>query len=75
MQDNNKYDWNDVTYSAIINDNGVTTYRVKRGDSLWKIAKEFYGNGARWRRIYDANDDVLTDPQSLRVGHILVLPK
>lgn len=31
------------------------SYTVKSGDCLWNIAKKFYGNGAKWRTIYDAN--------------------
>lgn len=30
-------------------------YTVKSGDCLWTIAKKFYGNGAKWKKIYDAN--------------------
>ena len=34
-------------------------YTVKSGDCLWTIAKYFYGNGAKWGIIYDANKDVI----------------
>ena len=33
------------------------TYTVKSGDCLWKIAKQFYGNGAQYTKIYNANRD------------------
>ncbi len=32
-----------------------TSYVVKSGDNLWKIAQTCYGSGAQWPRIYDAN--------------------
>ncbi len=36
-----------------------STYTVVRGDSLWNIAKKFYGSGAKYTIIYDANIDVI----------------
>jgi len=38
------------------------TYVVEKGDSLSKIAKRFYGSGNEWKRIFEANTDVLKDP-------------
>lgn len=35
------------------------TYTVKSGDCLWTIAKTFYGNGAKWTVIYNANKTVI----------------
>ena len=34
-------------------------YTVKSGDCLWNIAKKFYGNGAKWKRIYKANKSII----------------
>lgn len=48
-----------------------TSYTVVRGDTLWKIAVKFYGNGNRWRKIYEDNKDVLRDPNRLRAGQVL----
>ena len=31
------------------------TYTVKSGDCLWNIAKKFYGDGSKWKKIYNAN--------------------
>lgn len=36
-----------------------TTYVVKSGDTLWAIAKAAYGNGNQWKKIYDANKEVI----------------
>lgn len=34
-------------------------YTIKSGDTLWAIAKKFYGNGAKWTTIYNANKTVI----------------
>jgi nucleoid-associated protein YgaU len=41
-------------------------YEVKSGDTLWKIAKEHYGDGNLYTEIFKANQDVLTDPTRSR---------
>lgn len=50
------------------------TYLVAPGDSLWRIAESHYGSGRSWRTIYDANRDILVNPNWLEVGQTLVLP-
>jgi nucleoid-associated protein YgaU len=50
------------------------TYVVKQGDSLSKIAKQVYGNSDDWRRIYDANQDSIKDPDLIYPGQTLRLP-
>ena len=50
------------------------TYTVKSGDTLWGIAKKFYGNGAEYMRIYNANTDKLSNPNVIRVGQVLTIP-
>ena len=47
------------------------TRTVKRGDTLWGIACELYGDGARWREIAKKNG--VTEPRKLPVGKVLVL--
>ena len=51
------------------------TYVVKRGDTLSGIAKEVYGDGKKWREIYEANKDKIKDPDLIQVGWELRLPK
>ncbi len=35
------------------------TYTIKSGDTLWKIAKKFYGNSLKWKTIYNANKTII----------------
>ncbi len=50
------------------------TYTVKSGDTLSRISTEVYGNSARWQDIFNANRDVLPNPNALRVGQVLKIP-
>lgn len=50
-------------------------YTVKRGDSLWKIARERLGDGTRYTEIVDLNPDVLSGrPDFITPGVVLLLP-
>ncbi len=51
------------------------TYVVESGDILGRISHKVYGSAARWRRIYDANRDVLSSPDDLKVGMRLRIPE
>jgi nucleoid-associated protein YgaU len=51
------------------------TYEVQSGDTLLTIAEQFYGDATQWRRIYDANKDVIgSDPDKLKIGMKLKIP-
>ncbi|PZP53050.1 MAG: multifunctional 2',3'-cyclic-nucleotide 2'-phosphodiesterase/5'-nucleotidase/3'-nucleotidase [Agrobacterium fabrum] len=50
----------------------VSKYVVAKGDSLWKIAAEKYGDGSLWTRIAKAN--TLRQPNHIEVGEELELP-
>ena len=52
----------------------LETYTVKKGDTLEKISKKFYGTTRKWKKIYDANRDVLKSPDRLYVGKKLQIP-
>ena len=55
----------------------MDSYVVKRGESLWTIAArpEIYGKAMRWKRIFEANRDILKDPNSVREGMTLRIPR
>jgi len=51
------------------------TYTVKSGDTLGKIAKEFYGNASKYPKIFEANKPMLTDPNKIYPGQVLRIPE
>jgi len=51
------------------------TYEVKSGDSLSKIAKRFYGDAKAWKGIFEANSDILKDPDKIYPGQKLKIPQ
>jgi LysM repeat protein len=51
-----------------------SSYTVKPGDSLSKIAKEFYGDMKLYPKIFEANRDQLSDPDKINVGQVLKIP-
>lgn len=51
------------------------TYTVKAGDSLWKIAKQFYGNGASYSKISGSNSDKIKNPNLIYPGQVLTIPE
>ncbi len=52
----------------------VGTYTVQKGDSLSKIAKLHLGDANAWKKIFEANRDVLDDPDKIFPGQTLKLP-
>jgi nucleoid-associated protein YgaU len=50
------------------------TYVVKKGDSLSKIAEEFYGDKMLYPQIFEANRDILSDPNKIKPGQKLRIP-
>ncbi len=51
------------------------TYTVVQGDSLSKIAKREYGDASKWRQIYQANKDVIDNPDLIEPGQNLIIPE
>jgi LysM repeat protein len=48
--------------------------RVRRGDSLWRIAKRHLGNGKKWARFYRLNKRKIDNPDLIYPGQTLILP-
>jgi nucleoid-associated protein YgaU len=49
-------------------------YTVKKGDTLQKISKQFYGTTKRWHKIYKANETNLKAPDKIYPGKVLNIP-
>ena len=51
------------------------TYTVVKGDCLWKIAQKFYGAGAQYTKIYEANKGTIgSNPNLIYPGQVLTIP-
>jgi nucleoid-associated protein YgaU len=49
-------------------------HTVQKGETLWGIAQEAYGNGAKYNEIFEANRPMLTHPDKIYPGQMLRLP-
>ena len=63
------------THNAPMSDNKAKTYKVSKGDSLWLIAKKFYGDGSKYKKIKEANKSKLKHGNVIFSGQILTIPK
>ena len=50
-------------------------YTVKSGDTLSAIAKSVYGSASDYQRIFDANTPMLTHPDKIYPGQVLIIPE
>lgn len=50
------------------------TYTVQKGDTLWKIAKQFHGNGSQYPKIVSANSDKIKNPNLIYPGQTFSIP-
>ena len=74
-----KADFSGVTSSVDstaekIGDASEQHYTVKSGDTLSHIAKHYYGKASAWNTIYEANRDVLDNPDRIKPGQVLRIP-
>ena len=50
------------------------SYTVSKDDTLQKISKKFYGTYSKWTKIYDANKEVIKNPNFVKPGTVLTIP-
>jgi nucleoid-associated protein YgaU len=68
-------DFSDVKAGSSSTVSGAgTTYTVKKGDNLSKIAKQFYGDPGKWKKIHAANSDKIPNPDLIHPGLLLTIP-
>jgi nucleoid-associated protein YgaU len=65
--------FDNVTAPAAVEE--VEYYEIASGDTLSAIAKKFYGNGSDYPRIFEANKEVIKDPNKIYVGQKIRIPK
>lgn len=49
-------------------------YTVKKGDTLWGIARKFYGKGSLYTKIYNANKSKIKNPNRIYPGQVIIIP-
>ena len=61
-------------FAASGKEDSTVTHMVSRGDNLSKLAQIYYGNRFEWKQIYEANNDIVKNPNLIFVGQELVIP-
>jgi nucleoid-associated protein YgaU len=49
-------------------------HEVRKGETLSKIAEQYYGDPMLYPKIFEANRDILTDPNKIQIGQKLRIP-
>ena len=72
-----KPDFSGVTVSVDSTEQiiGTQSYTIAKGDTLSSIAKAHYGKASAWHAIYDANREVIDDPDRIFPGQVIQLPE
>lgn len=66
---------NNITVSSPTNEPDSDMYPVDKGDSLWKIAEMYYGDGSKYPQIVAANQPMIKDADKIYPGQVLRIPK
>lgn len=73
-KDTGPANFSDVKGGSSSTGSAGSSYTVKSGDSLSKIAKHFYGDGSKWKIIHAANSDKIPNPDLIHPGLELTIP-
>ncbi|WP_369048090.1 peptidoglycan-binding protein LysM [Tenacibaculum sp. UWU-22] len=64
-----------MTVAEAVNEAAMAQFHtVEKGDTLGKIAKEYYGNAMKYPVIFEANKPMLKDPDKIYPGQVLRIP-
>ena len=58
----------------VADDSVYHRHTVKSGETLGKIAKQYYGNPAKYQAIFEANSDILKNPDLIHPDQELIIP-
>jgi len=62
----------DATFAGL--GSGAVKHTTVSGDTLSKLSLHYYGNAKDWKRIFDANSNLISDPNVLKIGLSLIIP-
>ncbi len=65
---------NDTDAEALLEPDNIEYYIIQSGDSLSKIAKHYYQNAMEYPRIFEANKEVIQDPDLIYPGQKIRIP-
>ena len=63
-----------VDRSTTMDSSAPRYHTVTKRDTLYAIARTYYGDQRRWKDIYEANRNEISDPNRIRVGQRLLIP-
>jgi nucleoid-associated protein YgaU len=63
-----------VNPSMLVPSREFQQLQVRPGDSLWRMARRYLGDGARWRELLTLNRDLAAHPDSLAAGSTVIVP-
>lgn len=65
----------DIKANITVGDDSIYhRHTVKSGESLSKIAKHYYGDAMKYNKIFDANTNILSNPDVIHPDQVLVIP-